>query len=72
MDEVMKGRREIAAMLTEMGFKTSPKTLAKLASIGGGPEYQVFGNKAIYRPSKALEWAQNRLSAPRRSTSGAV
>lgn len=72
MDEVMQDRREIAATLTAMGFKTSPKTLAKLASIGGGPEYHTFGNRTLYKPSKAIAWAKGKLSAARASTSQAA
>ncbi|MFV8816666.1 DNA-binding protein [Haliea sp. E17] len=59
-------RKEAAEFLNENGFPGTAKTLQKLASVGGGPEYQIFGNKALYQPQSLLEWAQSRLSAPRR------
>jgi len=71
-DERKLTRKEIAALLTSKGYKTSPKFLAKLASTGGGPEYELYGNLAIYTPSKAIDWAVGRLSKPRHSTSEAA
>lgn len=62
-------RPEIAEFLTEQGFPTPKGTLQKLASIGGGPPYQIYGNKALYRPVESLDWARARLSEPRFSTS---
>ncbi len=44
-------------------------TLATKATRGGGPPYQLFGSKPLYRWGEALAWAKSRLSAPRRSTS---
>jgi hypothetical protein len=61
------GRRETAAALTEAGFKVSAETLTTMASRGGGPPYQLFGPRALYRWGDSLEWARGRLSAPRRS-----
>jgi len=58
-------RAECAELLTDEGYPTTKGTLQKLASVGGGPEYQIFGNKALYRPAKAIEWAESRLSSPR-------
>ena len=40
-----------------------------MATRGGGPIYQLFGRKPLYRWGDALEWAQSRLSKPIRSTS---
>jgi hypothetical protein len=50
----------------------SPKTLTKLASTGGGPQYQLFGNKAVSTCEQLDEWVREKLSAPRRSTSEAA
>jgi hypothetical protein len=47
----------------------SEKTLAKLACIGGGPEFRKAGNVALYEPAKLDEWALGRISEPRHSTS---
>jgi hypothetical protein len=61
-------RKEAAAFLTERGFKTSAFTLAKLATVGGGPEYDIYGNVAIYEQPVLMAWATGKLKR-RRSTS---
>lgn len=64
------GRKDAAAYLTdELGLKTSPNTLGKLACTGGGPEYEIYGNRSAYRPSRLRSYAAAKLSAPRRNTS---
>jgi hypothetical protein len=68
--DALLGRKETAAALTELGFKVSAETLTTKASRGGGPPYQLFGPRALYRWGDALEWASGRLSAPRRSAAG--
>jgi len=66
-------RREAAQFLTDQGFRTSHKTLAKLASVGGGPEMHKFGTRRVlYEPAALLAWANARLSPTRRSTSQAA
>ena len=62
-------RKEAADFLTNLGYKTAPATLAKLASIGGGPVFESFGRKPLYKPADLLNWAQARSSGPRQSTS---
>jgi hypothetical protein len=62
-------RRQAAALLTERGFRTAPATLAKLACIGGGPTFESFGRKPLYREADLLAWAQAKTTGPRRSTS---
>jgi hypothetical protein len=64
-------RSESADFLTDSGFKTTKFNLQKLASIGGGPVYRIFGNRALYTPEDLLKWASEKLSSPRRSTSEA-
>jgi hypothetical protein len=66
-DDALLGRKETADALTALGFKVSPATLTTKACRGGGPPYQLFGQRALYRWSDALEWASGRLSAPCRS-----
>ena len=61
-------RKEAAAFLSEQGLPITPDTLQKLACVGGGPEYALFGNKSIYTPSKLLMWATGRLTATRRAS----
>ena len=62
-------RRKTADALTEAGFPVKEATLATKATRGGGPPYQRFGSRALYRWGDALLWAKGCLSAPRRSTS---
>ena len=62
-------RQEAAEYLTSKGYPTAKGTLQKLACVGGGPEYQLFGNRALYQPEKLLCWARARLSTPRCNTS---
>ncbi len=50
----------------------SEKTLAKLACLGGGPEFRKAAKAAIYEPAKLDEWALAKIGAPQRSTSDAV
>ena len=64
-------RHQTAAALTASGFPTSKKTLAKMASKGGGPLYRPYGRCVLYRWGDALIWARSRLGPPRRSTSEA-
>lgn len=69
MTEKLLTRPEAAAHLNSLGFPITKNTLQKMATLGGGPEYQLFGNKALYRPSKLIAWAEAKLSVPRTSTS---
>ena len=64
-------REAAAAALTAAGYPVSPKTLATKATRGGGPPFQHFGPRVLYTWSKTLDWAKDRLSPPRRSTSEA-
>jgi hypothetical protein len=64
-------RNQVAAALTEAGFPTSPATLATKASRGGGPPYQTFGARAMYRWGSALQWANDLLESPVRGRSNA-
>lgn len=63
-------RPESADYLTnERGIPFSKTTLQKYATTGGGPKYQVFGNRALYLIPDLDEWVDGKLSAPRHSTS---
>ena len=62
-------RQEAASFLTSRGFPTAKGTLQKYVTVGGGPRYQRFGNRALYKPNDLIEWAQGRLSAPVTSSS---
>jgi hypothetical protein len=67
-------RKQAAQFLTDRGYRTAPATLAKLACLGGGPTFESFGRRPLYREADLLAWAQARTTGPRRSTSdpGAV
>jgi len=62
-------RKGASVFLNEQGYVTAPATLAKLASVGGGPQYRKFGRKPLYLSADLLQWAKSRCSAPRQSTS---
>jgi hypothetical protein len=58
--------------LSEKGLKIAAKTLGKLRVTGGGPAYRKFGRKPIYDPLDLELWVNQKLGAPRRSTSEAA
>lgn len=64
-------RRWEASEYLEMvhGISYAPATLAKMASIGGGPIYQKANNTPLYARDELDAWALARLGKPRRSTS---
>jgi hypothetical protein len=62
-------RRQAAEFLSAQGYRTAPATLAKLACIGGGPIFESFGRKPLYREVDLLAWARAKTTGPRRSTS---
>jgi hypothetical protein len=63
-------RSEAAAYLSSIcGLPIAAATLAKLASIGGGPRFHRAGRIPLY-PSEELDrWAAERLGPLRTSTS---
>jgi hypothetical protein len=64
-------RDRTAAPLTEGGYPTSAKTLATMATRGGGPRFHRFGPRVLYRWRDALDRAEKRLSPAMNSTSQA-
>ena len=62
-------RRAAAQFLSEHGYPTAHATLAKLASIGGGPPFRSWGRIPLYDAQELLAWAEGRLAAARRTTS---
>jgi hypothetical protein len=67
--EIRLTRNAVAAALTAAGFPIKPATLATKATRGGGPPFQRFGLRPLYRWGDALQWAQSRLSKTVASTS---
>jgi hypothetical protein len=62
-------RAELAAALTKAGYPITTATLATKATRGGGPPFQRWGPRRLYRWGNGLTWAQSLLSAPISSTS---
>jgi hypothetical protein len=63
-------RRAAAEYLREQrGIPCSEKTLAKLACIGGGPTYRLYGRIPLYSIADLDAYANAKLSKPVRSTS---
>lgn len=48
------------------------KTLAKLATVGGGPSFRKFGRRVGYYPSDLDIWVASRMSQAMSSTSASV
>jgi hypothetical protein len=70
-EDILLTRADVASALSEAGFPASAATLATKAVPGGGPPYQLFGRRPLYRWGAALEWAKARLSRPVTNTSEA-
>ena len=51
------------------GLPCSPRWLAKLAVVGGGPTYRKAGRTPLYAPADLDDWAKSHIGAPRKSTS---
>jgi hypothetical protein len=62
-------RDRLATLLTAAGFPIKPRTLATLATRGGGPPYRLFGSRPLYHWGDAIRWARSRLSVARCTTS---
>ena len=63
-------RKEAARYLTDVwGIPMSPKTLAKLAVTGGGPQYRKAGRLPLYEIAVLDAFARSKLSPLVSSTS---
>jgi len=69
--ETQLRRTAVAEASTAHGFPIKAKTLATMASRGGGPPFQWWGRIPLYKWGPYLDWAKGRLSEPRSSTSEA-
>ncbi|MBK5197280.1 MAG: DNA-binding protein [Methyloceanibacter sp.] len=65
-------REEASGYLTQRGLIIGKTTLQKMATVGGGPVYSIFGNRAVYTHANLDAWAEAKLTAPRTSTSDAA
>lgn len=63
-------RKDASAYLRDQwGISRTPKTLSKLAVIGGGPKYQLAGRFPLYPKDELDSWAAALLSPLKSSTS---
>lgn len=69
MLEIYLSRKQASTFLARLGLFVAPSTLAKYATVGGGPKFRRFGRQVKYLPSDLIAWAETRLSGPVRSTS---
>jgi hypothetical protein len=61
-----KPRAQAAEYLTAHGYPITKGRLAKLAMNGLGPEYRIWGNRAMYEMDKLIAWAKSLDRSPRR------
>jgi hypothetical protein len=62
-------RRQAAQYLRERGIPGTEKSLAKLATLGGGPTYRLFGRIPLYTPADLDQYIVGKLGKPVCSTS---
>ena len=63
-------RKQAADYISRIwGIPTSPRTLAKLAVIGGGPPFRKAGRWPMYEPADLDSWVERRLGPKQNSTS---
>jgi hypothetical protein len=62
-------RAEAAAFLSERGYRVAYATLNKYAVTGGGPAFESFGRKPLYRPTDLMAWVASKTTGPRRHSS---
>jgi hypothetical protein len=54
-------RFEAAQYITDHFFPCSPKTLAKLAVVGGGPPFRKAGRVPLYGEASTDAWAESKI-----------
>lgn len=54
-------RTEAARYITDHWFPCSPRTLAKLAYVGGGPAFRKAGRVPLYSVSACNEYGQSKI-----------
>jgi len=65
-------RGEAANYLNKKFGSGTRATLAKLATVGGGPKFQKFGRIALYTEEMLDAWAEARMGPPQSSTSDII
>lgn len=69
IDDRRYSRREAAEYLSARGYRIAIATLAKLATVGGGPMYEKFGRKPLYTERGLVAWVASKTTLPQRHTS---
>ena len=69
LDRLLRRLRAAEYITDTYGIPCSPKTLAKLACIGGGPAFRLAGRFPLYPVSSLDAWAQSKIGPLVRSTS---
>ena len=71
MQQLPRLRRRAASeyLQSSWGISCRPATLAKLATIGGGPRFAHFGRWPVYDVKELDQWVLSRLSGLKSSTS---
>lgn len=70
VDPIKYLRRDAAAAYLKQHYGFGARaTLAKLATLGGGPVYSLAGRIPLYKQADLDAWAQAKIGAPMRSTS---
>jgi hypothetical protein len=64
-------RKAASEYCTARGLPVAPATLAKYATLGGGPEFRKFSRFPVYEPAALDRWIESKLTGSRRSTSDA-
>ena len=69
INEKLLNRFEAAQFIQNCGIPAKASTLAKYASIGGGPAMRKFGRRVLYEREEILKWIEAKLAPLHRSTS---
>ena len=62
MNEVMNRREASEYLRRRYGIQAKPATLAKYASLGGGPRFRRAGRFPVYSAADLDAWAEGRLT----------
>ncbi|MGJ0506165.1 MAG: hypothetical protein ACR652_03335 [Methylocystis sp.] len=54
-------------LLAAHGVTVAPSTLAKLRSVGGGPQFDKFLSSVLYRPAALDAWVAQKMTASSQS-----
>lgn len=57
-------RRQAANYLTAQGLPITASALTKLAHTGDGPQYKIFGRRAVYHRPDLMTWARSHMAEP--------